>query len=176
MQAIWLYTIIFVILFFPINVICELIICNKKGYFSFAVFTLPLLGGWIELNENGICIKLSNNKVIVSNWKNLLKKRGSLNKFKVISLYSFKSSLITGIEDYNGLIFSCFYLFIIETLSPLLSYKMPYLNLNNDVALISGRESRYVAQLKFWINNFYLFLLAIKIIIEKVEYGKRNKK
>ena len=176
MQAVWVYPIIFIILFFPISLISEMIISNEKSYFCFSVFAIPLVGGCVKIDEHSVIVNLANKKNIEINLSVLLKKRGSISKFKGIILYSFKSCLITGMEGNSCFIIPCFFIFFRETLSPVLLCKMPYLKLNNNIALVGGVENRYVVQFKFWINIFYLLLLAVRIVIEKVEIWKKKSK
>ena len=176
MQAIWIYPIIFVILFFPINVILEIIISDKKGYFSFTVNFLPIVGGYCEIKNFGIAIHLSDKKAFKLRWNDVLKQKGSINKLKGLSLYSLKSCLISNIKNEAEALTVSAFVFLREIISPILHSKMPYLKIKNDVVIIDESRVSFIGQIKLWINAFYLLSLGVKVILEKVEKWKKKLK
>ena len=174
MRTILICSLIFAMAIFPISIEFDGILSDKKGYFCLSIYSVVLIGGYVKLNQEKLVVHLSKRRAVEIEPLELLKRGGSLNKFKGLTPYSFKSCLISGIGNNFGLK-SCFILTSLrDIVAPIFTEKYPWIKIKSDILILENDEVRYVIQLKWWANLFWFISFVIKEIIEGVKNGKRK--
>ena len=174
MRTILIWSLIFAMAIFPISIKFDGILSDKKGCLCLSIYSVALIGGYVKLNQEKLVAHLSERRAITIESLELLRSGGSLNKFKGLTLYSFKSCLITGVGNDFGLK-SCLILTSLnDIVAPIFTVKYPWIKIKNDILILENDEVRYVIQLKWWANLFCFISFAIKEIIEGVKNGKRK--
>ena len=75
MQAIYICSLFFVVIFLPISIKLQGVLSDGKFYFSSSIYSVSLLGGYAQINGKNLNIHISDKRAISLKVANLIEKR-----------------------------------------------------------------------------------------------------
>lgn len=177
MQAILLFSAIYIFLLFPIFVNCYFSTENEnnKIYFTVSLFGINVAGGYAIFGAQGITF-YSGQKRRPLIFEDFLMKRKKFSKVKGVGIYQIKSCIICGVKNVRFTQIIFFSKILQETLFPLIKRKHSYLRLNNDIALIDSNKVYFAISLNAITNILSLLLYLFFKLIKKVINGEQKQR
>lgn len=162
------------ILLFPIFISMDAYVNPLQGklFFVLRLFgLLPVFGGYMTVEKEGIAMHISEKKAILFPYKDMGKERKKFEITAGFQTYTFKSTVEIGFEDFPFAAFSAAAL--LQTLSaaifPVLKRRKPFLTLKNSVFLSENAHGvRITAHLITVFNQLTVIIAIIKIILEEM--------
>lgn len=177
MVSIWLFVIGNFLFFAPIfiSVYSVIDLKNCKTHFCFKVFGLPLLGGYITIFLNNVCLHISEKKVILLSADNMVEPRSLFNA-NFCSLLCFR--IIGATNLYDSLYLNVF-LFTLQTIfksiASVFKIRKPYLNIKNDLYFKEKFNERvFFLKIGAVTNLFTINLFLTKKFLEMLCKTKKT--
>lgn len=136
MVSVWLFVIGNFLFFAPIflSVYCVADLKNRKVHFCLKIFGITIIGGYVTVFLNNICVHISDKKVILISLEKTFKNPKNLFSAKLCSVLSFRA---IGVANLNDSVAYTAFLFALQTMASelyaVLKNKKPYLKIKNDL-------------------------------------------
>lgn len=177
MRGIWFFFITNTILLFPLYLKVSAVVSQKKLYFSLSFYGLPFWGGYLNNKGVKLYLHISDNKAIILDLYDYLKKNKGLISFKGIILTEFSAVSVIGERSKIAQAVCSFYPLSVVTCL-VAANNLPYSAIKSDLLLIECCSDCALA-LRFGIafNLFTLANIVTRFFIYKaVELWKKRKK
>ncbi len=175
------FIVIFIVLIFPLFLSIKTVYCfkQKKLFFGVYLFSIKILGGYVELVADGIAIHVTKKKAFLILYKNLIKMRVSVKPLQDYHFIKFKVYTDIGIKQNILPILSCVFFFdyVWQSATFFLKTQKTYITFENNINVYEG-EPRFNVYIDTTIllNVLMIMISLIKIFVEKIVYGISKRK
>lgn len=150
---------------------------DKKLYFTFNLFTITLIGGYLGLNKKGANINLASGKKILLPIKKLIGLKSSIKPLKDYKIFSIKSYIKIGDCENNALIFGG--VSMINTILILINFgylqnKSRKILSNNIVYDKKTTGLNLNIKINLFINLLMVFISLSKLFVRKIFNGNKT--
>lgn len=177
MRGIWFFFITNILLLFPVYLNINAVVSQKKVYYSVTFYGLPVLGGYLNNKGVKLYLHISDNKAVLLDLYDYLKKNKGLISLKGMVLTEFSAITVIGERSKSVQTVCSLYPLSVVGCFVAANY-LPYATIKSDLLLIEG-GSDCVLELRFGVvfNLFTLVNIVIRFFINKaVELWKKRKK
>ena len=173
MQKLWLFFIGALLFFLPLFIGAEAVVDFKlkKIYFSLKLFGLSLFGGYINNDGLKFYVHIKDDKALLFDLGDFMKKRKKLFKPKGILILGFKSASFFSLDV--PVVLPETLLIASNIICPIIKSEKPFIKLNNDVVFCKEQCLYSVIRFCFVINIATISAMFINSLIKKaVKYVK----
>lgn len=176
MRGIWFFFIVNMLLFFPVYLNIGAIISHRI-YFSVMLYGLPVFGGYLSNGGVKLYLHISDDKAVLLDLYDYLKKNKVFVSLKGIILTEFLALNIIG-ERYDGLQTVCGLYPLSVVACSIAANSLSYSAIKSDLLLIEkDADYKLVLRLGVVFNLLTLVNIFIRFFINKaVELWKKRKK
>lgn len=177
MREIWFFFITNMLLLFPIYLNINAVVSQKKFYYSVTFYGLPVFGGYLNNNGIKLFLHISDNKAILLDLYDYLKKNKGLISLKGIVFTEFSALSVIGERSKSVQTVCSLYSLSLVACFVAANY-LSYSDIKSDLLIIEGGFD-YTLALRFGVvfNLFTLVNIIIRFFINKaVELWKKRKK
>ena len=175
MRVVYILALAYILLFFPqfLSIYAIFDSKAKKVYFSFYLFSIVVLGGYIKFYHKKLYIHIGK-RVKIVNYNDYLCGKKSIEGIK-LEFYRTKSVCILGAKNsmnlyLGGLLFS-----LNEQICTIVKAKKPFIKIKNDLAFTNDEDIKIAIQINCFTNLLDVILLAFKNIIEELKNARSKR-